>query len=56
MKRFFAGFYSFEKCEPGQYVYQVDFGNRFSLSMRSTEILCRIPEWTSYRPGASGLF
>ena len=29
MKRFFAGFYSFEKCEPGQYVYQVDFGNRF---------------------------
>ena len=29
MKRFFAGFYSFEKCEPRQYVYQVDFGNRF---------------------------
>lgn len=29
MKRFFAGFYSFERCEPGQYMYQVDFGNRF---------------------------
>lgn len=28
MKRFFAGFYSFEKCEPGQYIYQIDFGNR----------------------------
>jgi len=29
MKGFFAGFYSFEKCEPGKYVYQVDFGDRF---------------------------
>ncbi|MGN0324067.1 MAG: DUF2812 domain-containing protein [Oliverpabstia sp.] len=29
MKSFFAGFYSFERCEPGQYMYQVDFGNRF---------------------------
>ncbi|MGN0250991.1 MAG: DUF2812 domain-containing protein [Oliverpabstia sp.] len=29
MKRFFAGFYSFERCEPGQYMYQVDFGNHF---------------------------
>lgn len=28
MKRFFAGFYSFEKCEKGEYVYQVDFGDR----------------------------
>lgn len=26
MKRFLAGFYSFEKCEPGRYIYQVDFG------------------------------
>lgn len=29
MKKFFAGFYTFEKCEPGQYTYQVDFGERF---------------------------
>ena len=26
MKRFFAGFYDFETCENGEYVYQVDFG------------------------------
>lgn len=33
MKKFFAGFYSFEKCEPGQYVYQIDFGNKlYSVS------------------------
>lgn len=29
MTGFFAGFYTFEKCEPGEYVYQVDFGDRF---------------------------
>lgn len=29
MKKFFAGFYTFEKCEPGQYTYQVDLGERF---------------------------
>ena len=29
MKKFFAGFYTFEKCQPGQYIYQVDFGERF---------------------------
>lgn len=27
MKKFFAGFYSFEPCEPGKYTYQVDFGD-----------------------------
>lgn len=33
MKNFFSGFYRFEKCEPGQYVYQVDFGSRlFSVA------------------------
>lgn len=26
LKKFFAGFYSFEACEPGKYTYQVDFG------------------------------
>lgn len=33
MTGFFAGFYRFEECEPGQYVYQIDFGDKFfSLS------------------------
>lgn len=27
MKGFFAGFYRFEKCEPGEYIYQIDFGD-----------------------------
>lgn len=29
MTGFFAGFYRFEKCEPGQYIYQIDFGDSF---------------------------
>lgn len=29
MTGFFAGFYKFEKCEPGKYKYQIDFGERF---------------------------
>lgn len=29
MTGFFAGLYTFDKCEPGQYVYQVDFSDRF---------------------------
>ena len=33
MTGFCAGFYQFEKCEPGKYVYQVDFGEKlFSVS------------------------
>lgn len=28
MKSFFAGFYTFEKCEPGEYIYQIDFGSK----------------------------
>lgn len=27
-KSFFAGFYTFEECEPGQYEYQIDFGDK----------------------------
>lgn len=26
---FFMGFYVFQKCEKGQYTYQIDFGNQF---------------------------
>ena len=29
MQGFFAGFYIFEKCEPGKYLYQVDFREKF---------------------------
>ena len=29
MKSFFAGFYTFEECEKGQYQYQVDFCDQF---------------------------
>ncbi|MDE6940930.1 MAG: DUF2812 domain-containing protein, partial [Lachnospiraceae bacterium] len=33
MRRFFAGFYGFEKCEAGEYIYKVDFVDRlFSVS------------------------
>ncbi len=27
-KSFFAGFYQFEACEKGEYVYQIDFGTK----------------------------
>lgn len=29
MTGFVAGFYRFEKCEPGKYAYQIDFGEKF---------------------------
>lgn len=29
LKSFFAGFYTFESCTPGEYTYQVDFGEKF---------------------------
>lgn len=29
MTKFFAGFYFFEECSPGEYTYQVDFGEKF---------------------------
>ena len=29
LKSFFAGFYTFEACNPGEYIYQVDFGEKF---------------------------
>lgn len=40
MRRFFAGFFAFEKCEKGEYVYQVDFGDRlFSVSSDYRELM-----------------
>lgn len=29
MTGFFAGFYKFEACNPGEYIYQIDFGEKF---------------------------
>lgn len=28
LKKFFAGFYKFEACEPGEYIYQIDFADK----------------------------
>lgn len=28
MTHFFAGFYTFEECTPGEYIYQIDFGDK----------------------------
>lgn len=40
MKSFFAGFYGFEKCEKGEYLYQIDFGDRlFSVSSDYRELM-----------------
>uniref|UniRef100_UPI0040568C0D DUF2812 domain-containing protein n=1 Tax=Acetatifactor sp. TaxID=1872090 RepID=UPI0040568C0D len=29
MTKYFAGFYTFEECTPGEYIYQVDFSDNF---------------------------
>lgn len=40
MTGFFAGFYWFEKCEPGKYVYQIDFGEKlFAVSNNYREFM-----------------
>lgn len=40
MNRFFAGFYSFERCEPGKYTYQIDFGEKlFHISNEYREFM-----------------
>lgn len=62
LKSFFAGFYSFEKCEPGEYVYQIDFGSKiFSVSddyrefmaENNIEIVCLWGYWIVLRKRAS---
>ena len=62
LKSFFAGFYSFEKCEPGEYVYQIDFGSKmFSVSddyrefmaENNIEIVCLGGYWIILRKRAS---
>lgn len=62
LKKFFAGFYSFEKCEPGEYVYQIDFGSKmYSVSddyrefmaENNIEIVCLWGYWIILRKRAS---
>jgi len=61
LKSFFAGFYSFEKCEPGEYVYQIDFGSKmYSVSddyrefmaENNIEIVCLWGYWIILRKRA----
>jgi len=61
LKSFFAGFYSFEKCEPGEYVYQIDFGSKmYSVSddyrefmeENNIEIVCLWGYWIFLRKRA----
>ena len=62
LKSFCAGFYNFEKCEPGEYVYQIDFGSKmFSVSddyrefmaENNIEIVCLWGYWIILRKRAS---
>lgn len=40
MTGFFAGLYTFEECEPGRYLYQVDFGDHFgTVSENYSELM-----------------
>jgi len=61
LKSFFAGFYTFENCEPGEYIYQIDFGNKFFsvnddyrdfMEENSIEIVCLWGYWIILRKHA----
>ena len=63
MTGFFAGLYSFEPCEPGKYVYQVDFSDKFMsvsenyrelMKEMDIEILQNWGYWVILRKEASG--
>ena len=62
LKGFFAGFYTFEACEPGEYMYQIDFGSKmYSVSddyrefmaENNIEIVCLWGYWIILRKRAS---
>ena len=62
LKSFFAGFYTFEPCKPGEYVYQIDFGNqlysvsndyREFMTENNIEIVCLWGYWIFLRKRAS---
>jgi len=61
LKSFFAGFYTFENCEPGEYIYQIDFGNKFFsvnddyrdfMEENNIEIVCLWGYWIILRKHA----
>lgn len=54
MKGFFAGFYSFEPCEKGEYTYQIDFSNKAVLYPRIIVILWTKQILKLYKHGFSG--
>ncbi len=41
LKKFFAGFYSFEKCEKGEYIYQIDLGDQLYSADEEYKALMR---------------
>ncbi len=62
LKSFCAGFYNFENCEPGKYIYQVDFGEKFGkvsddyrnlMNEMEVEILQNWGYWIILRKEAS---
>ena len=61
LKSFFAGFYHFEDCTPGEYIYQIDFGNKFYsvsddyrefMEENGIEIVCLWGYWIILRKRA----
>ena len=62
LKGFFAGFYTFESCEPGEYVYQIDFGTKLYavsddyrefMAENNIEIVCLWGYWIILRKRAN---
>ena len=58
LKSFFAGFYKFEPCEKGEYIYQIDFGTagkeyRDFMQELGVEIVVRWGYWIILRKRAA---
>lgn len=58
LKNFFAGFYQFEDCEPGEYTYQIDIDSKFAsvtddyrefMEENKIEIVCLWGYWNILR-------
>ena len=62
LTKFFAGFYTFKTCEPGEYEYQIDFGDKMYavtddyrefMAENNIEIVCLWGYWVFLRKRAS---
>lgn len=62
LTKFFAGFYTFKACEPGEYEYQIDFGDKMYavtddyrefMEENNIEIVCLWGYWVFLRKRAS---